>query len=346
MLWLTLKVQEISEKRPSEPEIELNETDEAAIVHNTIEGYTTDVTETVAKVRPHIVSVTGLTEDREVISSGVVYAVIGNDTWILSCAESVRDNATYLVRFDNGLSADAQLAGHDPLTDTALFLTHPEFEVRPIDLGTASAVTPGEYVIALGARNLHTQSGQACFGIVSLPGMYHRRSEGNLEWIVETMLTDTAILEETSGGPLINLSGQMIGMLSSSFSANFRGAAMAVTVSEVISAAEQLRRTGTISRGYLGTVTRPVSDLELYQKSAMNISLDVNSGLVITEVAEGSPAQEAGLQPNDVILTADEKELADSATLQRMLYEKNPGDQLVMTIQRQNTVSTVTAELR
>jgi serine protease Do len=273
--------------------------------------------------------------------------VSGSDAWILTSSDVLRENAGYVVRFDNGLTVEAELKGSDPLTDVALFLTHPDFEVKPIELGSSASLSQGEYAVVLGARNLHTQSGQTGFGIISLPGMFQRHSETeDKDWISETILTDIPMLDETSGGPLVNLSGQMIGMMSASYSTAFRGVSMAVGISDVMRTAEQLRRTSEVSRGYLGIVTRDMKDLELYQKSAMNISLDTTGGLAVMEVVEGSPAQEAGIQPNDVILSADETELVSGEAFRQYLYEKEPGDVIVLSVQRQGNISSVNAELR
>ena len=346
MIWLTVSLVSLQNKEPvSVPFPE--ESEESGVIHNTIVGYTTDITKVVADVRPHVVSVTGVTEDRELISSGVIYAVSGNDTWIVSACDVLREDIPYVVRFDNGLTVEAELKGADPLTDTALFLCHPDFDVKPIELGSTRDLTQGEYVVVLGARNLHTQSGETGFGIVSLPGMFYRHNEAlEKDWITETVLTDIPLLEETSGGPLINLSGQMVGMMSSSYSTNYRGVSMAVGMSDVIPVVEELRKSGEVSRGYLGIVTRDIKDLELYQKSAMNISLDITSGVVVTEVIEGSPAQENGIQPNDVILMADDMEIPTGEALRKYLYEKNAGEPAVLSVQRQGTISAVTAELR
>ena len=346
MIWLTVNLVNLQNKEPSSlpfPE----ESEETGIIHTTINGYTTDITKVVADTRPHVVCVTGVTEEREFITSGVIFALSGNDVWIVSACDVLREECSYVIRFDNGLTVEAELRGADMLSDIALFLCHPDFEVKPIELGMTSALTQGEYVVVLGARNLHTQSGETGFGIVSLPGMFFRHNEAEeKDWISETVLTDIPLLEETSGGPLINLSGQMVGMMSASYSSAYRGVSMAVGMSDLIAVTEQLRKTGEVSRGYLGVITRDVKELELYQKSAMNISLDTISGVVVTEVIEGSPAQENGIQPNDVIFSADETEIPSGEALRQFLYEKNPGDTVVLSVQRQGTIIPVTAELR
>ena len=143
MIWLTVSLLNLEKKEPPVPAPFPEESEGTGVVHNTIVGYTTDITKVVANARQHVVSVTGLTEDREVIASGVIYAVNGNDVWILSSSEVLREDAAYVVRFDNGITVDAELKGSDPLTDIAMFLTHPDFEVRAIELGTAASLSQG-----------------------------------------------------------------------------------------------------------------------------------------------------------------------------------------------------------
>lgn len=327
-----------------------NETDgEVSVVDYTLNGYTTDITETAAKAASRVVSVTAVTENGEHIVSGIVYAVIGTDTWILSTCRSVQEEAEYVVRFDNGLSVPAELYGKDDLTDIAVYLTHPDFEAVPMEIGSSSILKQGEYVISLGGRNLHTQTGDVGFGVVSLPGSFYRShtQEGEqTEWITQGILTDMPLTENNIGGAVLNLSGQAVGILSSAFSESRTGTSTAIAISEAVLAADEIRSTGEVTRGYLGIITRDVSDLELYQKAAMNISLDITSGIVIVEVIDDSPAQEAGLQANDVITAVDDSPLSGGDTMRRLLYTKEPGDTITLTVHRQGISNPYLVTLR
>ena len=320
--------------------------DENGVINNTVEGYTTDITETTAQVIPKLVTITAANDQSEHMISGVIYASMGTDTWILTASRWITPGETFTVQFDNGLSCPGELYGKDEVTDVSLILTHPDFETEPIHLGASTAIKQGEYVIALGGRNLHTQTGEVSFGVVSRPGQYYVGSlSDENEWITEGLLTDINLTENLIGGPIVNLSGQMIGILTTAL-ADGRNTATAIGINEVVLAAEQIRTNKEITRGYLGIIGVNVRDLELYQKSAMNIPLDVTSGIVVAEVIEGSPAETAGIQPNDVITSFDDSTVSSLETLQRQLYLETPGSAVSVNIVRSGNSSPLTVILR
>lgn len=343
-LWLTA---ELNNVKHSSPEYMINDPEGVTVVNNTIEGYTTDVTELAQNVMEKMVSVSVITEQGESICSGVVYAVAGTDTWILTSARAADPDAAVYIRFDNGLSCEGELKGADELTDIAMFVTHPDFAAEPIQVGSSGNLKQGEYVLSLSGRNLHTQSGDVSFGVVSKAAQRYRSlSDTGEEWICETVFPDTAMTSQMEGGALVNLSGQLVGMMTGIFGSERNGLAAAVGTGDIIQAADEIRRSGTVERGFLGVITKDLKELELYQKSAMNIPLDLNTGLVIAEVLEGSPAQEAGLQANDIIQSADDVLLSAPDSLRKVLYSHVAGDSITMTVIRGENENTVTVTLK
>ena len=319
--------------------------DDVTFINHTVEGYTTDVTEVAQDVMQALVTVNVISEQSESIFSGVVYSVMGTDTWILTSAKAVSDTATVYVRFDNGLSYEAELRGYDDLSDIALYLTHPEFDVQPIAIGSSAVLKQGEYVLAMGGRNLHTQSGDASFGVVSRAGQ-RLRSGSDSEWIMETVTSDTAMSPQMEGGVLVNMSGQLVGLLTAIGNQDHSDMTVSVGTSDIVQVADQLRRSGEVIRGYLGVITKDIKELELYQKSAMNSPLDQNSGLVIMGVIDGSPAQEAGLQANDILQSADEVLLSSVDSLPKVLYSHKPEDVIRLSVIRGGTTNPMTVTLR
>ncbi len=343
-IWLTVR---ISQPRQENQDFPASDPEGVTVVNNTIEGYTTDLTETAANTMPKLVSVSVVEEQSEMIYSGVIYTVMGTDTWILTTSKAAGKDGTVYVRFDNGLTCEGELHGSDPLNGLALIVTHPEFAAEPIEIGSSSALKQGEYVLAMGGRNLHTQTGDISFGIASDCGQrYRTETEGGTEWITETIFTDAVVTPQMEGGVLVNLSGQLVGILSGSASGEHAGLYAATGTSDIVQAAEQMRRSGAAERGYMGVVTKDIKELELYQKSAMNLQLDLNSGLVIMEVIEGSPAQEAGLQANDVLQSADDVLLSTTDSLRKILYSHKPEDTLNFSVIRGGTTDTVPVILR
>lgn len=343
-LWLTV---ELSNLKNRSPELIINDPDGATIVNNTIEGYTTDITKTAADAMQKMVSVSSVTEQGESICSGVIYMVMGTDTWILTSARSVNPDASVSVRFDNGISCEAEFRGKDDLTDIALYLTHPDFAAEPIQVGSSGNLKQGEYVIALSGRDLHTQSGDVSFGVTAKTAQkYRTKADTGEEWISEAVFPDIAMTSQMEGGALINLSGQLVGMLTNVYGNERNGLAAAAGTGDIIQAADEIRRAGSVERGFLGTVTRDIRELELYQKSAMNLPLDRNTGLVVVEVLEDSPAEAAGLQANDIIESADDVLLSAPDSLRKVLYSRAPGDTIELDVIRGGTETAITVTLK
>ncbi len=343
MVWLTVSLSEMKQKPQASS---VQDPSETAYVSNTIQGYTTDLTETAEKVMSKLVTVSVVSEQSEQTYSGVIYSVMGTDTWILTTAKAAAEEAELFVRFDNGLTTAAQLQGSDALTDICLLKTHPDFPAEPVEAGSSAALKHAEYIIAMGGRNLHTQSGDCSFGIVSRAGQKYRSlAEAEQEWIVEFVSTDAVVSPVMDGGILVNLSGQMVGMLSGNVSEK-NGMAAAVGMSELSLACDEIRRSQEVTRGYLGVITKDVRELELYQKSAMNLPLDLNYGLVVMEVLDRSPAQEAGIQPNDVIQSADDVLMSAPDALRKVLYSHEGGDLIELDVIRGDMTAQMTVTLR
>lgn len=343
-LWLTAEVNRLGNENRDHI---ITDPDELTVINNTIEGYTTDVTETAADVMAKLVSLSVITEQGEQIFSGIIYTVMGTDTWILTTSRAAVEDSSVFVRFDNGLSCEGEFRGMDAVTGIAMFVTHPDFAAEPIQVGSSGNLKQGEYVLAMGGRNLHTQSGDFSFGAVSRAAQRYRTDpETGAEWICEAVFSDTAMTSQMEGGALVNLSGQLVGMLTGSYSSERNGLASAVGTADIIQAADEIRRSGEVERGFLGIITKDIKELELYQKSAMNIPLDQNTGLVVVEVIEGSPAQEAGLQANDIIQSADDVLMSAPDSLRKVLYSHVPGETLSLNVIRGDSSLAVQAELK
>ena len=345
-VWLTWRtVSDRSEQQtvPTDPEA-------PTIINNTLNGYTTDITGAADRVRQNIVTVrVQYTEDREYTASGVIYRSNAADTYIVTCSSFLEGAQSLFVLFDNGIEIEAELFGSDPQTDTAVLLCHPEFVAESIELGDSSMVRHGEYGFTLSGRNVRTDSGISSFGIVSMEAQLYRETENASPWITGTLLSDVVISDFSVGSPLLNMDGEMIGMLSRRLSRGdtVTGLTYALASNELRLVCDDLIRDGHVSRGYLGIVGRNISDLSVYEKSAWNLPLDISNGILITYVYDGSPAQQLDMRPGDLILSADDVALQDMEELRDILYARNPEDALVLGLLRDGEASiSVSAVLR
>lgn len=336
--WLTWRLDSRKESEASTQETSEQGTT-TTIVNNTVNGYTTDLTNMVSAVQDRIVSVDIRNEDGTPVTlqSGSVYNADGDNCWILTSAEHVRDHVNK-VYFYNGLGVDSEIAGIDEANDIAVLLCHPEFEVEAIPQGDSGLVKQGEYVVCASGRQYQTQSGSISFGVASMPGQVLNTVDDESPWICDVILSDINAGKDGNGAPLLNLSGEMIGMVSARMSAYDRQGA--VCEEEISLAVREIMNAGSVERGYLGVTGTDAADLKTYQKSAWNMTLDTLSGVLVVACEPGSPAEAAGIRPGDVITGIDETDIVDLSDLKKALYDCAPGQQVsVNTVRGGDSIS-------
>lgn len=325
---------------------------ETTIVNNTINGYTTDITETAAKVQPAIVIVRVYQEGAEISAiSGVVYSYTDKTAYIVTNASITNGESELEVQFDNGEQMKAEICGTDSLNDIALLKVKPEFDVAPIELGDSDAATHGEYAIAIGGRSNDTQNSAISFGVISAPGQIVRTQtseEITVNWVSSIVASDIAVNSSNTGGALVNLNGELIGLLSRSISASssVAGVSGSLAVNEIKIIAEQLKNSTTVSRGYLGAIGTSIEDLTVYQKSSRSIPLDTASGVLVTYAEADSPAAMAGIAAGDVILQIQDFKIADTQSLREALYSLPAGTAAGVTILRNGEQTSVSVTLQ
>ena len=228
------------------------------------------------------------------------------------------------VTLQDGRVFDATVVGTDPQTEVAL-LKVDATGLPTVTLGDSDKVRVGEWVLAVGSPfGLdHTVTS----GIVSAQG----RSEVGIVDYANFIQTDAAINPGNSGGPLINLHGEVIGMntaiLSSSGGSN--GIGFAIPVNMVKSVVEDLKDDGKVQRGYLGVHIQNISP-----EMSKWFDIEAGQGALVAEVAEGSPAEQAGLQKDDVVVSIDGQVVKDAGALRSRVATSAPNKELKLEVLR------------
>ncbi len=266
--------------------------------------------------------------------SGVI---IGADGWILTNNHVVAGASEVLVRLADRRELSARIVGTDPASDLALLKV--EASKLPVaKIGDPTKLKPGEWVLAIGAPFGFEYSATA--GIVSAKG----RSVGS-EQYVPYIQTDVAVNPGNSGGPLINLRGEVVGLNSQIFSSTgtYNGISFAVPIDLAMEVVGQLRKSGRVVRGWLGLniqdVTRDLAD---------SFGMSRPAGALVRGLATAGPAAKAGIQVGDVILEYDAKPLRRSEELPPLVGRTAPGKKVVIKVLRGGkpvTLNAVVGEL-
>lgn len=278
----------------------------------------------------------------EPVQSGLGSGVIISEDGYIVTNNHVVDGADKLeVLFNDNSSYDARIIGTDEASDLALIKVDAK-DLTPITFGDSETVKIGEWVLAVG--NPFGFNSTVTAGIVSAKarslGQNHK---GNLS-IESFIQTDAALNPGNSGGALVNLKGELIGINSAIYSntGSYSGFSFAIPTTIVKKVMADIRQYGTVQRAVLGASVR-----ELDAKIAKEKDITaVKSGLLIASVNDMSTAKELGLQEDDVITAINGVNVANHAQLVEQLNKFRPGDKVTVTYYRNNKKIEKTATLR
>ena len=254
--------------------------------------------------------------------SGFVYDTEGH---VITNQHVVDGAETVSVEFANGKSYSARVVGGDPSTDIAVIdVDAPASELKPLELADSSAVEVGDGVIAIGSPYGLEQT--VTTGIVS--ALHRQITSPNRFAIDDAIQTDAAINHGNSGGPLLDLEGDVIGVNSQieSESGGNVGIGFAVPSNTVGKIADALINDGSVEHAYLGVALEDTDSAE---------------GATLAEVRSGTPAAGAGLQQGDVVTELDGESVDSADELRSLIDSKQPGDKVALTITRDGSTRTV-----
>jgi serine protease Do len=216
------------------------------------------------------------------------------------------------VKLSDGRTLRAHVIGADPDTDIALIKVDGQDGLPVAPLGDSSTLRMGEWVCAIGNPLGYEHS--VTVGVISFLG--RKLFDMSLDNYIQT---DAAINFGNSGGPLINSRGEVIG-INAAISSRASSIGFAVPINGASAVLPQLRARGRVSRGYMGVGLRDV-DQDLEQ----SLKLPVAHGAVVQDITNGSPAERAGLRPYDVIVSLDDRPIANDDQLIREIAARSPG---------------------
>lgn len=258
--------------------------------------------------------------------------IISEDGYLITNHHVVVDADEITVTLNDRRVFQAEVIGTDELSDMAL-LKIEATGLPAVRFGNSEQVRVGEWVLAIGSPFGLEFSATA--GIVSAKG---RTVPGNQTSYVSFIQTDVAINQGNSGGPLFNLDGEVIGInsqiLSSSGGSN--GVSFAIPSNVALNVVEQLRESGTVSRGLLGVLIKDV-DYAL----AEAFQMPRPRGAFVDEVQPGSPAEEAGVLNNDIIIAFNDSEIEASSMLPFYVGQVRPGTTAQLSIMRDGEIITL-----
>ena len=298
----------------------------------------TAITQAVEKTGPAVVTVVGQLPDQMTffgrVSGGTSSGsgvIISESGYVITNNHVIEDTESLTVVLANGDERPARVVGTDPFTDLAVLKVDGELPAVA-ELGNSDALKPGETVIAIGSP-LGDFKNTVTTGVISATG---RSLDSGNGYLLENLLqTDAAINQGNSGGPLVNLAGQVVGIntliVRDSQASNtvVEGLGFAVPSTSVRAVADQLIANGSVARPYMGIRYQTIDPAV-----ARRYNHPVEWGVYIASIDPQGPAARAGLQTGDIITQIGEFPLDENRPYLNALFHYAPGDTVTLKVAR------------
>ncbi len=264
------------------------------------------------------------------LGSGVI---IDKRGFVLTNFHVIRGADSVTVKLPSNQEFQGRIVGTDTKTDLAIIRFQPDGDLRVATLGDSDRLRVGEWAIAIG--NPFGLDQTVTVGVVSATG----RSEVGIATYENFIQTDASINPGNSGGPLINLRGEVIG-INTAIVATGQGIGFAIPANMAKRVTSQLIDRGKVTRGWIGVSLQPLT-----AELAQGLGLDSTRGAIVARVHPNSPADAAGLQPNDVIVKFGPTPVDDYHHLQRLSSDAEPGTSVPLEIVRKRNHRTITLKI-
>ena len=267
-------------------------------------------------------------EGRVALGSGFI---ISEDGYIITNYHVIENaEVVNVVLFDN-TEVEADIIGGDEKTDIALIKIEPPFELDKVTFGDSDAIRVGDWVLAIG--NPFGLGGSVTAGIVSAKS--RDIAAGPYDNFIHT---DAVINQGSSGGPMFNTKGEVIGINSALFSTsgNNMGIGFAIPINIVEWIVKQLEQSGEVKRGWIGIRVQPNS-----KNLARSLNLKDSQGIIVSGISENGPAAKAGLQAGDVIISLGQTEINSCKDFSRLIAEMPAGSEAQLVIWRNQEIEPI-----
>lgn len=301
----------------------------------------TAITEAVEKAKDAVVGISNYANGsiweqiQEIATgSGVIYKKAGDRAYVVTNYHVVEGADLLEVILADGTKLEAELVGGDIWTDLAVLKIPAQSIHKIADFGDSDLLKLGEPVLAIGNPLGKEFAGTVTKGIIS--GLERTvpvdiDQNGTIDWNAEVLQTDAAINPGNSGGALVNSAGELIGINSMKIAQQeVEGIGFAIPINTAIPIIEDLERYGEVTRPFMGVYLSDVTNVSRYhRKYTLMLPQNIDAGVLISRIEPGGPADLAGLQEMDIIVSLDGRDIQSIIELRKYLYkEKEIGDTL------------------
>ena len=301
----------------------------------------------VNKVYDSVVTVLNYGNQLQATGTGFVYKTDDKYGYILTNNHVISGSKKIEVTNTENVTVEAKLLGSDEYADLAVLRVDKSFVLQVATLGDSTTSEIGDTVFAVGTPVDVKYAGSVTKGIISGKNrMVNVTLDDGGAFMMEVIQTNTAINPGNSGGPLVNINGKVIGINTLKLVEDeIEGMGFAIPIEMATSVLDRLENGEEIERPLLGvSMVDANNDYALFSYK-IYLDKDYEKGVVVVDVEKDSPAGEAGLKKDDVILKINDVEIEDSTHLKYILYKYSVGDTIKLEYERDGKTNIVEVKL-
>ena len=303
---------------------------------------TDTIKSSVDKIYDAVFLISATTSSGTSTGSGFAYKKDSKSAYIITNEHVISGAKTVKIVNASGETYDATVLGSDEYADIAVLKTDVSNVSKIAEIGDSSKIEIGDTIFTVGSPLGEQYFGTVTKGIIS----GKNRMVGSSNSLLEVIQTDAAINEGNSGGPLVNINGEVIGVNSMKIATtNIEGMGFSIPINTVMSYVDRLEKGEKIERPVLGITMSDISNTWQLYRYGIIVNSDVEYGAVVVNVQKNYPASDAGLQKGDIIIELDGTKVDDSAHLRYALYKYNIGDTIKIKYYRNNKILETTVKL-
>lgn len=283
----------------------------------TVSGFSTDLTKIVDDSKSSIVTI----DADGSISTGFVYAQVENKIYVVSTYHGVETKENINVLFDSAYETKGEVIGFDTYSDIAIIEVESDYQINPLHLGNSSMLKDGEFVVNIGTPYSLEYKDSVQLGMISnhlvciensivVDSMPHTYSMNVIEF-------SSSLKQGYSGSPLINMAGEAVGVCLMNEKNDI---CFAIPINEVKIIADKIIANEEYQKPILGIYGYYIEDLKNYEKSYLNLGVDVIDGLYVKKVTDNSISYLAGVKSGDVIIQINGVVIKNNDDYLKVLY--------------------------
>lgn len=291
------------------------------------------------KVYDSVLCIEVLNDNGDTLSTGTgfVYAKDDKYGYVLTNAHVVSGGSNIQATLSNNEVVKLTILGTDSYTDLAVLRMDAKDVLQVASIGTSKNMEVGNTVFTVGSPMGATYAGTVTKGILSgKDRLVETSTSNNLlnseSYIVKVLQTDAAISPGNSGGPLVNLAGDVIGITSLKLvDEEVEGMGFAIPIEDAMNYVDTLEKGETIQRPMMGVQIIDLTNKYVLYRYGINVDDSIESGVMLMEVSNGYPAADAGLKDGDVITEINGEKVSTTSEFKYELYKHSVGDTIEVT---------------